>query len=142
MRHRGIDGETRGAIPDEVNSRYQEGWRRSPLGWQRIRYDYDYFDLVGGSRRGYHLHPLRVGEAAIPHAICEPVGPARAGRHYAAHEVDLLAAHEEFEAEYASGRPIGCRGLRRSTSRVGPRAARGHCGMQAVLARRANRTGG
>jgi hypothetical protein len=34
------------------------------------------------------------------------------GRHYAAHEIDLLAAHEEFEAQYASGRPIDPRGLR------------------------------
>ncbi|HEX7591772.1 MAG TPA: hypothetical protein VF375_07460 [Candidatus Limnocylindrales bacterium] len=100
------------AIPDEAHFRYQEWWRRSALGWQRIRYDYDYFDLAGGARRGYHLHPLRVGEAAIPHAICEPADGAGAGRHYTAHEVDLLAAHEEFEAQYASGRPIDCRGLR------------------------------
>ena len=31
---------------------------------------------------------------------------------YAAHEVELLATHEEFEAQYAAGRRIDCRGLR------------------------------
>lgn len=100
------------ALPDEVHFRYQEWWRRSPLGWQRFRYDYDYFDLAGGARRGYHLHPLQGGAAAIPHAVCELAGGAGPGRHYAAHEVDLLAAHEEFEVQYAAGRPIDCRGLR------------------------------
>ena len=33
------------------------------------------------------------------------------GRHYEAYEIDLLAGHEEFEAEYAAGRPIHARGL-------------------------------
>ena len=99
-------------LPDEVRFRYQEWWRRSSLGWQRIRYDYDYFELFSGARRGYHLHPLKGGAAALPHAVCEPAGRVGAGRHYAAYEVDLLAAHEEFEAQYASGRPIDCRGLR------------------------------
>jgi hypothetical protein len=98
-------------LPDEARFRYQEWWRRSPLGWQRIRYDYDYFDLVRGARRGYHLHPLRSGAAAVPHAVCER-GGAGGGRHYAAYEVDLMAAHDEFEAQYGSGRPIDCRGLR------------------------------
>lgn len=100
------------ALQDEVHFRYQEWWRRSPLGWQRFRYDYDYFDLASGARRGYHLHPLQGGAAAIPHAVCELAGGVGGGRHYAAHEVDLLAAHEEFEVQYASGRPIDCRGLR------------------------------
>jgi hypothetical protein len=99
-----------GPIPDEAHFRYQEWWRRSPLGWLRFRYDYDYFNLVGGGRRGYHLHPLK-GQV-VPHAVCEAASRAGAGRHYEAHEVDLLAAHEEFEAQYASGRPIDCRGLR------------------------------
>ncbi len=99
-------------LSDEVRFRYQEWWRRSPLGWQRIRYDYDYFDLVSGARRGYHLHPLRGGADVLPHAVCELGSGVGKGRHYAAHEMDLLAAHEEFEAQYASGRPIDCRGLR------------------------------
>ena len=99
-------------LPDEARFRYQEWWRRSPLGWQRFRYDYDYFDLVSGGRRGYHLHPLEAGVAAVPHAVCEPAGGAGAGRHYAAHEMDVMAAHEEFEAQYALGRAIDCRGLR------------------------------
>jgi hypothetical protein len=102
------------SILDEAYFRYQEWWRRSPLGWQRIRYDYDYdyFDLVGGSRRGYHLHPLNAGAAAVPHAVYELSGGLGSGRHYAAYEVDLLAAHEEFEAQYASGRAIDHRDLR------------------------------
>jgi len=99
-------------LPDEVHFRYQEWWRLSPLGWQRIRYDYDYFDLVRGAKRGYHLHPLVGGAAAVPHAVCVLASGVGTGRHYAAHEIDLLAAHEEFEAQYASGRPIDPRGLR------------------------------
>jgi hypothetical protein len=99
-----------GPLRDEVRFRYQEWWRRSTVGWLRFRYDYDYFDLVSGGRRGYHLHPLR-GQV-VPHAVCEGPSRAGAGRHYEAHEVDLLAAHEEFEVQYASGRPISCRGLR------------------------------
>jgi len=33
-------------------------------------------------------------------------------RHFRAYEVDLLEAHEEFAALYASGRAIDCAGLR------------------------------
>jgi hypothetical protein len=97
-------------LPDEARFRYQEWWRGSPLGWLRIRYDYDLFDLVNGGHRGYHLHPLK-GPDPVPHAVCVPPGESGEGRHYVAHEVDLLAAHEEFEAQYAAGRPIDCRGL-------------------------------
>ena len=97
--------------PDDARFRYQEWWRRSALGWVRVRYDYDYFNLLNGGRRGYHLHPLG-GREAIPHAKCVLPDGTGASRHYEAHEVDLLAAHEEFEAQYASGRPIDCRDLR------------------------------
>ena len=111
----GIDVSVPGqpdVLPDEALFRYQEWWLRSPLGWQRVRYDYDYFDLVRGERRGYHLHALRPGGEVVPHAVCEPSVGTGAGRHYAAHEVDLLAAHDEFESQYAAGRPIDCRDLR------------------------------
>lgn len=100
-----------GPLRDEARFRYQEWWRRSSVGWLRFRYDYDYFDLLSGARRGYHLHPLN--GRVVPHAVCEVAPRPGAGGHYEAHEVDLLAAHEEFEAQYASGRPIDCRGLRR-----------------------------
>ena len=42
------------------------------------------------------------------------VRPDRSGEgcRYFAYEVDLLAVHEEFEGQYAAGRPIDCRGLR------------------------------
>ncbi len=98
-------------LPDEVRFRYQEWWRRSGFGWLRVRYDYDYFDLVNAGRRGYHLHPLG-GREPVPHAVCVSADGSGRGRHFFAHEVDLLAAHEEFEAQYATGRPIDCRGLR------------------------------
>lgn len=98
-------------LPDEVRFRYQEWWRRSSLGWLRVRYDYDFFDLAAGARRGYHLHPLG-GQEAIPHAVCVLGDGSGEGRHYFAFEFDLLAAHEEFEAQYAADRPIDCRGLR------------------------------
>ncbi len=99
------------SLADEVRFQYQEWWRRSSLGWLRVRYDYDYFDLVDGGRRGYHLHPLD-GREPVPHAVCVLPDGSGEGRHYFAFEVDLLAAHEEFEGHYAAGRPIDCRGLR------------------------------
>ena len=102
-------GEPR--LPDEARFRYQERWRRSSLGWLRVRYDYDFVDLVNGGRRGYHLHPLN-GREPVPHAVCVLPDGSGEGGHYFAFEVDLLAVHEEFEGQYAAGRPIDCRGLR------------------------------
>ena len=98
-------------LPDEARLRYQEWWRESSLGWLRVRYDYDYFDLSRGGRRGYHLHPLG-GQEPVPHAVCVLPDGSGEGRHFEAFEVDLLAAHDEFEAQYAAGRPIVCGGLR------------------------------
>jgi hypothetical protein len=37
--------------PDEARFQYQEWWRRSAPGWVRVRYDYDYADLLNGGRR-------------------------------------------------------------------------------------------
>ncbi|HSW43555.1 MAG TPA: hypothetical protein VLM76_13700 [Patescibacteria group bacterium] len=102
-------GESR--LPDEARFRYQEWWRRSSFGWFRVGYDYDFFDLVDGGRRGYHLHPLD-GREPVPHAVCVLPDRSSEGRHYFAFELDLLAVHEEFEDQYAAGRPIDCRGLR------------------------------
>jgi hypothetical protein len=99
------------ALPDEARFRYQEWWRRATFGWVRLRYDYDFFDLIGGGRRGYHLHPLG-GTEPVPHGACVLPDGSGTGRHYEAYEVDLLAAHDEFEAQYAAGRSIDCRGLR------------------------------
>jgi hypothetical protein len=98
-------------LPDEVRLRYQEWWARTTIGWARVRYDYDFFDLLNGGRLGYHLHPLG-GRESVPHAVCVLADGTGEGRHYEAHEVDLLAAHEEFEAQYATGHLIDCRGLR------------------------------
>jgi len=102
-------GEPR--LPDEVRFRYQELWRRSSLGWLRVGYDYDLFDLVEGGRRGYHLHPVK-GREPVPHAVCVLPDGSGEGHHYFAFEVDLLAVHEEFEGQHAAGRPIDCRGRR------------------------------
>lgn len=98
-------------LPNEARFLYQEWWRRSRIGWVRVRYDYDFFDLVYGGRRGYHLHPLKGGEP-VPHSVCVLPDGTGEGRHHEAYEVDLLAAHEEFEAQYAARRPIDCRSLR------------------------------
>jgi hypothetical protein len=105
----GQDGEP--GIPDDAHFRYKEWWRRSSVGWVLVRYGYDYFDLRNGGHRGYHLHPL-AGRGPVPHAVCVLPDGTGSGRHYAVHEVELLAAHEEFEALYAAGRRIDCRGLR------------------------------
>jgi hypothetical protein len=98
-------------LPDEVHFRYQEWWRPSAFGWLRVRYNYDYFDLVNGGRRGYHLHPLK-GPEPVPHAVCVLCDGSGEDRHFVAYEMDLLAVHEEFEGQYAAGRPVDCRGLR------------------------------
>lgn len=76
-----------------------------------VRYTYDFFELVLGGRRGYHLHPL-IGNEPVPPAVCVLPDGTGQGLHYEAYEVDLLAAHDEFETQYAAGRPIDCRGLR------------------------------
>ena len=102
-------GEPR--LPDEVRFHYQEWWRRSSIGWVRVRYDCDYFDLAQGGRRGYHLHLLG-GREPVPHAVCVLADGLGEGRQFAAFEMHLLAVHDEFEAHYAAGRPTDCRGLR------------------------------
>ena len=105
----GQEGEP--SLADEVHFRYQEWWRRSSVGWVQFRYDYDYFDLRNGGRRGYHLHPL-AGRGPVPHAVCVLPNGTGKGHHYEAHEVELLTVHEEFEAQYTAGWPMDCRGLR------------------------------
>jgi hypothetical protein len=105
----GQEGEPR--LPDDVRFHYQEWWKWSSAGWVRVRYDYDFFDLIRGGRRGYHLHPLK-GLEPVPHSVCVLPDGTGEGRHHEAHEVDILAAHEEFEAQYAAGKPIDCRGPR------------------------------
>jgi hypothetical protein len=98
-------------LPDEVRFHYQEWWRPSAFGWLRVRYNYDYFDLVAGDRRGYHLHPLK-GPEPISHAVCVLHDGSGEGRHFFAYEMELLMVHEEFEGQYAAGRPVDCRGVR------------------------------
>ena len=53
-----------------------------------------------------------IGPWPVPHAVCVLPDGSGEGCHYFAYEVDLLAVHEEFEGQYAAGRPIDCRGLR------------------------------
>jgi hypothetical protein len=105
----GQEGDPR--LPDELHLRYEEWFRRVDVGWLRVRYNYAYFDLARGGRRGFHLHPLR-GREAVPHAVCVLPDGTGEGRHYEAFEVDLLAVHEEFEGQYARGAAIECAGLR------------------------------
>jgi hypothetical protein len=96
---------------DEVFLHYQEWWQISSLGWVRTRYDYDYFNLIDHSRRGYHLHQLS-GSEMTPHLHCVGPGKIDDGLHYEAFEVDLLEAHEEFEEYYALDTTVDCRGNR------------------------------
>jgi hypothetical protein len=77
----------------------------------RVRYRYNYFDLARGGWFGYHLHPVRSGGDAVPHAKCVTSDGGGATRHHAAYEIELLAAHDDFEAWYAAGRRITCGGL-------------------------------
>ncbi len=100
------------SLPDDVRFEYEEWWRRSRLGWVRVRYNYNAFDLARGGHWGLHLHPLdrRRGEP-VPHSVCAQPDGSGSGRHFGAYEVDLLAAHEMFERWYASDSPIDCQGL-------------------------------
>ncbi len=99
-------------LPDEVMFKYEEWFRRTPIGWIRVRYNYNYFDLRAGGRWGLHLHPLPGrGREPEPHMVCVWPGGRGEDRHYAAHEVELVAAHEQFEDHYAEGRPVACLGL-------------------------------
>lgn len=92
---------------------YEEWFRWLPDGaWLRVRYNHDYFALDTGGWRGYHLHEIAPGVEPVPHAKCvasdDPGGEAR---HFHAFEVDLWAAHEEFERQYLMGQPVTCHGL-------------------------------
>ncbi len=91
--------------------RYLEWWRRDGRGWRLAKYQYDYIDRVHGSRRAYHRHNLPGAPNAL-HIHCERPNETRATPHFRAYEVDLIEAHEEFTAHYASGRPVDCAGLR------------------------------
>lgn len=91
--------------------RYLEWWSRDGRGWQLVKYQYDYFDLVHRGRLAYHRHDLP-GAANMLHSHCQPQGSPPLARHFRAYEVDLLEAHEEFTTLYASGRVIDCTGLR------------------------------
>jgi hypothetical protein len=103
-------GEPR--LPDEIRLDYEEWYRRTRIGWVRIRYNYNYFDLVHDGRWGMHLHPLPgSGGADVPHLVCIAPDGSGSGRHFASHEVDLLAAHDAFERHYADGRAIVCDGF-------------------------------
>ena len=91
--------------------RYLEWWSRDGHGWLLAKYQYDYFDLIHRSRLAYHRHNLP-GAADILHSHCEPRGRSPSASYFRAYEVDLLEAHEEFAALYASDRVIDCAGLR------------------------------
>lgn len=101
-------------LPGLARFKYEERFLGLESGFVRVRYDYDYFDLASGGWRGYHLHALPGGGEPLPHAKC--VGADGSGdpdAHYFAYEVDLLAAHDEFEALYASEAVLSCKGLTR-----------------------------
>ena len=100
-------------LPDLARFAYEEWFRRLTDGsLLRVRYNYNYFDLVAGAHRGYHLHAIRPGAGPVPHAKCAAGdGIGDPAEHYFAYEVDLWAAHDEFERQYAAGQPIDCRGL-------------------------------
>jgi hypothetical protein len=92
--------------------RYLEWWVRDGHGWRRTKYQYDYIDLIEpGGRLAYHRHDLP-GAQDVLHSHCKAAGIPPPVPHFRAYEVDLLEAHEEFAAVYASGRAIECAGLR------------------------------
>lgn len=103
----GQEGDPR--LPDEVLFKYEEWFRRTALGWVRVRYNYNYFDIRRGGRWGLHLHPLPGhGRTSGPHMVCVWPDGRGNGKHYGAHEVELRAAHETFVTHYAEDRPVTC----------------------------------
>ena len=100
-------------LPEVARFAYEECFRRLSDGsLLRVKYAYNYFDLAVRAWRGYHLHEIRPGAGPVPHAKCVVEGGAGDPlAHYFAYEVDLWAAHDEFERQYASGQAIDCRGL-------------------------------
>jgi hypothetical protein len=101
-------------LPDLARLQYEEWWRRSSFGWVRVRYNYNHLDLAHGGRFGYHLHPLAGNlRLAVPHQVCVRPDGTGEGLHFAAHEIDLLDAHDRFEGHYAFDRRIACLGLTR-----------------------------
>ena len=78
------------------------------------RYNYNDIDLLHGGRWGYHLHPLPSRpRIAVPHLVCVRPDGTGEGDHFAAYEIDLLAAHDRFEEHEAFDRRIACHGLTR-----------------------------
>jgi hypothetical protein len=101
-------------LSDEVLLRYEEWWRKSSIGWVRVRYNYNFLDVARGGRWGYHLHAIRGSHGQdVPHRVCVEEDSVGEGAHYAAHEIDLLAAHDEFERHYAEEIRVTCVGLTR-----------------------------
>jgi hypothetical protein len=102
-------------LPELARFSYEEWFRGlRDGGFMRVRYHYNYFDLSAGGWRGYHLHELAPGGDYQPHAKCVGAdGSGEEAAHYFAYEIDLWAAHDEFEAQYMAERAIECRGLPR-----------------------------
>lgn len=98
-------------LETKARFRYLEWWSRDGPGWRTVKYHYDYIDLTDQSRLAYHRHDL-AGAPDVPHIHCQPSGGRPSARHFRAYEVDLLEAHDEFAALYATGRAIDCAGLR------------------------------
>lgn len=101
----------RAPLAARARFRYLEWWARDGRGWRLVKHQYDYVDRVHRGRLAYHRHDL-AGEPDLPHIHCEPSGRPPSAPHFRSYEVDLLEAHEEFAALYASGRAINCAGLR------------------------------
>jgi len=101
--------------PNEAHFHYEEWSRLLDSGeWLRVRYNYNYLDLVRGGLLGYHFHPLSgTHDEPVPHMKCELPNGTGADRHYAAYEIEILDAHDRLEAVYARGEPIDDRGLQR-----------------------------
>jgi hypothetical protein len=101
-------------VADFARLEYEEWFRRTSIGWVRVRYHYNYLDLARGGRLGLHLHPLPTTRGvAVPHRICIQPDGSGEGRHDAAHEVELVVAHEQFERLLVTAAPIACEGLTR-----------------------------
>ena len=98
----------------EARALFREYYDRDRSGdWEFVKYTYDYLDLVGSWRLGYHFHAIG-GSVPVAHAHCErgaKFTTAEPAEHFRATEYDLREANAAFMRLHAAGRAPDCADL-------------------------------
>lgn len=102
-------------LPLQAKIVHREFYSRSGDRWHLARYTYHLAEYARGGEFGYHWHPLagaHRGRGSIFHIVCDRAGGG-ARRHFRAHQMGILEAHEALMQRVASDHPIDCAGLYR-----------------------------